>query len=153
MTSLKYRNDYLSRLKKRVKSLREKQRELDDEVKQFCDAKFFNEQMNNIITTEIIKATKKLSRKYGFNEKEGIDLVIHTKITDATPEDLKCGVTSEFEEEIIEEETESLNVYSQKTINGTKYYIKNTQVYDSLLNVIGTLNSKTQEIEFFQKDI
>lgn len=153
MSSLKYRNNSLNEFKRRLKSLREKERELDDEMKNFCDAKFLNEQLNNIITTEIVKAIKKLSRKYGFNEKEAIEIVLRSKVTETTPENLKSGNIQECEEEEADEESEGVNVFSQKTINGTKYYVKSFQVYDSLLNVVGTLDPNTNEIQLIKKDI
>jgi len=141
---LKFRNPYVNKLKKNITELKKKHKELDDELHKFTDSKCINEQLNNMILVEVSKAVKKLAKKYNLDEKEALDFILKSKVTETTPRSLRRGCTDDD----IEEETDTTReIYIQKTApNGKKVYVKDNIVYDELLNQIGSYDSTKDEI-------
>lgn len=121
---MKYRNSYINYLKRNVKNLREREKELDEEIKKFCDSKFINENLNNIINVELTKVIKKMSKHYKLNEEEALKLFLKQE-----------PLEDEDEELVVVNDTP---VYSQKSVGERKVYTKGENVYDECLNEIGT---------------
>ena len=141
---LKFRNPYVNKLKKDITELKKKHKELDDELHKFTDSKFINEQLNNMILVEVSKTVKKMARKYNLDEKEALDFILKSKVTEITPRSLRRGDSNED----AEDETDTIReIYIQKTApNGKKVYVKDSVVYDELLNNIGSYDLTKDEI-------
>lgn len=140
MTTIKFKNIEIINMMKMNEKLENKLREVTEEYTNYYGSKKFKNTLNNIILEEVIKTTKKLSRKYNFDCKEALSFVLRTKITEDTPDSLKQGnVDEEFSEEYETFKASKVDVYKQVISNEVKYWIKNENIYDENLKEVGKM--------------
>jgi len=141
MTTLKYRNPSINLKKREMTTVKSLFKDFSDEFTKYIDSKSNNDSLNNIITEEIVKVVKRLSKKYGFDFNEGLTFAIKSKITENTPKSLIDGIVDDNVEDISfdSDSKKETNIYNQVMINENKYYTKNEKIFDQDLKEVGKI--------------
>lgn len=138
MSNLRFRNNSINACKRHIKTLKEKKKEMDDEFDRFFDSRDFHDVLNNIILTEVTKTVTKLAKKYGFDSKEALQVVLRNKITDSTPDAIRRGEDEKEDVPVVEDnDATEQDVYHQVMHEGRKYYHRNSVLYDADLKEVG----------------
>jgi hypothetical protein len=142
MTTLKYRNPSINLKKREQATVKSLFKDFAEELSKFLEPKSYNDALNNIITEEIVKVLKRVTKKYNLDFNEVLTFALKSKITENTPKNLIDGIVDESVEEDIPIENDikqDMNVYKQIKINNEKCYIKNDKIYTEDLKEIGNI--------------